>query len=269
MGKSTRVAGSRKGLLVLAVMIASALTALGASSASAAEYAKFSQCPTSNPAVLSCLYAVTESGEFTIGSKTVPIKHAITLQGGLELNEKGEVAVVAAKNGETLSKTAQTVPGGLIGIEGLGGEVTATAELAGSASSITLNSEALLTGKGVALSLPLKLHLGNPILGPICYGGSNSHPIVIGLTTGTSGSATGKPGSVSAEEEIVTIKNNSLVNNTFSAPGVEGCGFPIPYLLDPLVDLAMGVPAGEGHNTAILNGTLNIAAAAEVKKHLG
>jgi hypothetical protein len=264
MGKRTRIAG----LLAVAVMIASALTALSATSAFASAYSKFSECPTSNPAVLSCLYAVTESGEFTVGSKNVPIKKPITLQGGLELNEKGEIVVVAAKNGETLSKTPQTVPGGLIGIEGLGGEVTATAELAGSPSNISLNSEALLSGKGTALSLPLKLHLGNPILGPICYGGSNSHPIVVNLTTGTSGSATGKPGSISASEEIITISNNSLVNNTFSAPGVEGCGFPIPYLLDPLVDIAMGVPAGEGHNTAILNGTLNLASAAEVKAHL-
>lgn len=268
MGKQSRVAGSRKSMLAIAIMIASALTALSAASASASNYSKFAQCPTSNPAVLSCLYAVTESGEFTIGSKNVPIKKPITLQAGLTLNEKGEIVLVAASNGETLSKTAQTVPGGLIGIEGLGGEVTATAELAGPASAITLNSEALLSGSGTALSLPLKLKLGNPLLGPSCYGGSNAHPIVINLTTGTSGSATGKPGTVTASEEIITISNNSLVNNTFAAPGVNGCGL-IPFLFDPIVDLAMGVPAGEGHNTAILNGTLNLASAAEVKAHLG
>jgi hypothetical protein len=275
MGKHFRVTGSRMRMLALATMVASALMALSAASSFASEYSAFTQCPTSNPVVIDCIVAVTESGEFTIGNKTVPIKKAITLQGGLTLNAKEEIVMVAASNGETLSKTALTVPGGLIGIEGLGGEVTATAELAGPASNVVISNSAILTGEGTALSLPLKLKLGNPILGPICYGGSNSHPIVVNLTTGTTSPPkpnepiSGKPGTVGDVEGVLSLTNNSLVNNSFAAPGVEGCGFPIPYLLDPLVDLAMGVPAAEGHNTAILNGTIKIASAAEVKAHLG
>jgi hypothetical protein len=117
MGKRTRVAGSRMCLLALAITIASALTALGAASAPAAEYAKFAQYPTSNPTVLSCDIAVTGSGEFTVGTKNVPIKKPITLQGGL--SEAAEVVVATASNDETLPKPAQIVPGGLIGIEKL------------------------------------------------------------------------------------------------------------------------------------------------------
>lgn len=88
------------------------------------------------------MYAQTTSGEFVVGNKKVPITKPITLQGGLKVNpETGVATFVEAADGNTLSKTPQKVPGGLIGIEGLGGEVTATAELAGLASSIVLSSK--------------------------------------------------------------------------------------------------------------------------------
>jgi hypothetical protein len=76
MGKHLRVTGSRTRMLVLSIMAASALIALSAAPSFASEYSAFTQCPTSNPIVIDCIVAVTESGEFTIGSKTVPIKKA-------------------------------------------------------------------------------------------------------------------------------------------------------------------------------------------------
>ena len=205
----------------------------------------------------------------------MPITNPITLQGGLILNEEtGALTFVAAADGETLSKSPQKVPGGLLGIEGLGGDVYATSELAGPASAIGISTENLLTETGDALSLPLKLKLENPFLGPKCYGGSNAHPITVGLTTGTTSPPKpnepikGKAGSFGSEEEgeILVISENSLVNNSFAAPGVHGCG-PFPPLTDPLVDLAFGVPAAEGHNTAILNGTIKITTAEAVREH--
>jgi hypothetical protein len=270
--------GRRRHMLIVAAAIVSSLVALSAAPAMATPkgaFAVFANCPVSNPEVVACTVATTTSGEFIVGNKTVPIKNTITLQGGLAVNpETGVVTFREATNGETLSKTAQTVPGGLVGIEGLGGEVTATAELAGPASSVVLNAENLLEGSGIALSLPVKLKLGNFFLGNHCYGGSNAHPIVINLTTGTTSppkgfkAITGSPGTISSEEEgeISVVSNNSLVNNTFAAPGVEGCGL-VPFLVDPLVDFAMGVPAGEGHNTAILKGTLRLTSAEAVRAH--
>lgn len=268
--------GMRRLTLIAAVAVVASLGLLSAASAAFAtpkgEFEKFAQCPTSNPKVSVCLVGTTESGEFVVGAKAVKVTKPITLQGGLEINEEtGAVTFAGAANGETLSKTPETVPGGLIGIEGLGGEVTATTELAGSASSIVLNTENLLEAKGTALSLPVKLKLGNPLLGNHCYGGSNAHPIVLELTTGTTSPPkpnkpiSGSPGEFSSNEEgtIIFIKNNKLVNNSFAAPGVEGCGL-IPLFLDPLVDLAMGVPAPGGHNTAILEGTFALAAAETV-----
>jgi hypothetical protein len=297
---SYRKTGSARGR-VLAVAV-TALTVVGvlagASSASAVthhpkgEYAPFADCPLSNAKSTECLLATTSSGEFVIGKEKVPIVNPITLQGGVEGFLTGEEKVIAAEDGNTLSKTPQKVPGGLAGLvkcneisnfieriacelvfeNGVTG-VNATTELAAPASSIGLHSFNLLGGTGTALSLPVKVHLENPFLGSSCYLGSNAHPVVIEFTTGTTAPPppnkpiTGAPGetSLNGPETILTIKNNSLVNNSFAAPGAEGCGGLFSFLVDPIVNSKLGLPSASGTNTAILKGTLQLAEAAAVK----
>jgi hypothetical protein len=289
-----RSAPVRRCLVALAVpivLIAALATAAPALATPEGEFAPFADCPLSNPATVLCLYAKTEGGEFVVGKETVPITKAITLQGGVEFTESGE-KLIAAENGETLSKTPQKVPGGLAGLvkcneisnfferiacelvfeNGVTG-VNATTELAGPASNVTLNTVNLILEKETALSLPIKVHLENPLLGSGCYIGSNAHPIVLELTTGTTSPPEpnkpikGSKGEVeiNASETIVTLKNNSLVNNSFAAPGVEGCGGLFSFLIDPIVNSKLGLPAAAGHNTAILKGTLKQATAANVK----
>ena len=63
-----------------------------------------------------CLVATTTSGEFKLGNKTVPINKPIVMQGGII---EGSHVLVPAADGNTLSHTPLTVPGGLTGIEGL------------------------------------------------------------------------------------------------------------------------------------------------------
>src|SRR5438270_2835961 len=224
------------------------------------EYAPFADCPLSNAAVSSCMLAKTEAGEFTIGKETVPILNTITLQGGLHQDPVTEaLEFVAAEDGNTLSKTPQKVPGGLAALikcneisdflERLTCEITfengatgvnATTELAAPASSIGVNIENLGEGKGTALSLPVKLHLENPLLGSSCYIGSNAHPIVIELTTGTTSPPppntpiTGNPGEFKGNETetLVTLSNNVLVNNSFATGGAEGCAGLFAFLID-------------------------------------
>lgn len=254
------------------------------------EYKNFADCPLTNPEATNCLYATTTSGEFVIGKEKVPIVSTITLQGGVSKFFSGEEKVIAAEDGNTLSKTPQKVPGGLAGLvkcneienfllrlgcevvfeNGVTG-VNATTELAAPASSIGLHTFNLLGGAGTALSLPVKVHLENPFLGSSCYIGSNSKPVVIEFTTGTTSPKapnkpiTGSPGetSTNAAETIITVSKNVLVNNTFAAPEVEGCGaFGI---LDGLVNSKLGLPSPSGTNTAILKGTLQVAAAEAVK----
>jgi hypothetical protein len=289
----------RRGTLIAAVVAAAFVSLAGLTSTALAvehhpkgEYAVFADCPLSNPAVEACLYAKTESGKFVIGKETVPLVTAQILQGGIKKFFSEHEEFVGAEDGNTLPKTPQKVPGGLAGlikcneisnfIERIACElvfengatgVNATTELAAPASSIKLNVTNLLSASGTALSLPVKVHLENPFLGSACYIGSNAHPIVIELTTGTTSPPppnkpiSGKPGELSfnESEQLLTIKNNSLVNNSFAAPGAEGCGGVLSFLLDPIVDSKLGLPSAAGANTAILNGTLKTASAEAVK----
>ena len=185
--------------------------------------------------------------------------------------------LAAAHNGETLTKTAQKVPGGLAGLvecdkisnfierilcegffeNGLTG-VNAVTELAGSASSVVLNSAYEQLGVGTALTLPVKVKLENPLLGSECYIGSTKEPIKLELTTGaTTGGPTGKPGTKTTKEEggIVVISGVSLVGNTFTAPKATGCG--LLGILDGILNEKIGLPSSK--NTAVLNGSVEIA----------
>lgn len=289
-----------KALFVTASLVASLAVLAIASPAMATpkgEFAVFADCPLETPGLNACLYATTESGSFTIGKKTVPIEKTQILQAGLKETESGTgVEVIAAKDGKTLPATPQKVPGGLSGLvncteikgsgffekalrasceaifeNGVTG-VNAAVELAAPANHIELNIGALLSAEGTALSLPVKVHLENPLLGSSCYVASNSAPLVIGLTTGkTSPPLPNKPisGAVGELEfsgtGILRIHKNSLVNNSFAAPATNGCGGIFEFLLGPIINSQLGVPSSAGHNTAILNGTLQQAEAAAVK----
>jgi hypothetical protein len=257
-------------------------------------YANFGNCPMKTAGVNFCVFAKTTSGDFKIKKTEVPITKTITLQGGLIVNEEtgSETWVNAANGAETLSKTPQSVPGGLLKImspeffpeplkkifnefisKGPTG-VNATAELVG---NITISRLALLTGAPDALNLPVRVHLENEFLGPTCYVGSKAHPVNIELTTGATSpplpneSIKGSLGEVEfLEENLLIIKKNELVNNTFAAPESEGCGSQILFgLFTPIVDgavnLELGLPSVSGNNTAILRGQLENASAAAVK----
>jgi len=279
---------------VMAPVIALA-TAAPALATPTGPYAVFSDCPTSSlPAEGLCTYAQSTSGEFTIGSTTVPINKTITLQGGAFPLGEGHYALLPAKDGNSLSKTELNVPGGLLNlincteIKGNGffevlereackaifenktTGVTATTELvANEHNPAFLNFNAFVSGKGAALTLPVRVHLQNPLLGSGCYIGSESSPVQLQLTDGTTSPPppnkpiSGHLGAINFEEEVIVIEN-SLVDNSFSAPAAEGCGGALSFLIDPILDAKIGLPAAAGHNTAILTGTTRVAEKAAV-----
>jgi len=277
---------------LMAAMLVPASQAVASSHHPTGEYAQFAECPLSHPALVFCNFAETNGGFFTIGKKTVPLKNPVILQGGLETDEEEtEVIFVGAENGDTLSKTPQTVPGGLLGVEapkwwplflqnlfnetinkGLTG-VTATVELAAPASAIKVSPSNLLSEEGVALGLPVKIKLSNSFLGNNCYIGSNAKPVVIDFTTGeTSPPPPNKPihgsaGSVTVNEAgtIITLSGGSFVNNSFAAPGASGCGGLFSFFIDPFVNSLVGLPSAAGTNTAILEGKFQLAVPAAVK----
>jgi len=273
-----------------------------ASSASAHSglYARFNYCPSTNSAVYKCVQSVTHGGKIVLGKKTVPIVNPVTLQGGLsEGHEKEErffEKFYAATNGETLSKTPQPVPGGLSGLvnckeisltwlrssceavfeNGLTG-VNATLELAKPASEIVVSEEDLAFESGLALQLPVRVHLENPLLGSACYIGSSSSPLIWNLTTGTTSPPApntpikGSSGAyVPLEGGIIAeFSEAKLVDNAWSAPGATGCGgFLVEYILDPIINASVGVPSAAGKNTAILEkNKISLTTAEVVNEH--
>lgn len=284
--------------LLLAIGLGAVLAALGAPVAMATpkgEFEVFKECPISTEGVKGCIVSRAESGEVKIGKEEVPIAVTQTLQGGFgrENPETTALPFYAASNGETLSKTAQKVPGGLSGlvkcneIKGEGehekklrkecesifeNKVTglwATVELALPANYIFFSETFTLAELPFppyppALVLPVKIKLENPLLGSSCYLGSEKEPIELALTSGATSppapntSIHGKAGEITSKGggEILVVKNNTLVGNAFSVPKPTGCG--LFGLLDGLVELKLGSTAA-GENTAKLNNTIEIA----------
>ncbi len=286
-----------RGLTGAVVAALAAICLPAAALAHEGAFAKFNECPSTTEGVRKCLYSVTNSGKVVLGNKTTPIVNPVILQGGVskENEETGFESFYGATNGETLSKTPQPVPGGLVGLvppesapllvkialalvleNGLTG-VNATLELAEPASDIELSSFNLLVKEGTALKLPVKIHLENPFLGSSCYVGSDSSPIIWNLTTGATSppapyeSIEGKAGvpSLHEEGELVEITGNELVDNTWAAPEATGCGGALSVLVDPIINssLVAGLPAESGKNVAVLENTLYTSPVASVNSH--
>jgi hypothetical protein len=285
-----------RSLVVLAVCVVCGV--VGVSSALAKEpsgdFVSFKQCPRFTPGVNLCFYSQVTGGSTTIGKQTVPIdadgQHAIVLQGGVEQQEEPPFAetFVGAVNGETLSRTPQSVPGGLGGLvncaevpgsgflRALGRTIcqevfaskltglSVTTELAGLADGIAINRSNLLAGEGAVLSLPVRIHLESPILGRSCYIGSDQAPVVLNLTSGTTNPAkpnspiSGHVGEIKVKDEFnfAEIPGSVLVDNDFAAPQATGCGGVLSFLIDPIINHKLGLPSPAGNNTIIQDSNL-------------
>jgi hypothetical protein len=294
MGEHRIVGREGRRRLVGAVALV-ALAVLGMASSSAlatpgGELAVFQQCPVGAEGLKGCIVSRTESGEIKIGNTAVPIVNTQTLQGGFgESNAEGSQPFYGAKNGETLSRTPQSVPGGLLGLAKCEeaknllvrlackaistsrlASVNATLELAVPASEIYFN-EAMLALQAPfppyppALVLPVKIKLENVLLGNRCYIGSSTEPIVLSFTSGTTSPPppnkpiSGNPGEQTsrANGEVLVIKNSTIVANAFPVPKATGCG-PLG-LLDNIINTKLGLPSPAGNNTAILDSTVEQA----------
>jgi hypothetical protein len=274
---------------VFTAMFVIALASLGLAGSAQAKlvepFIKFQYCPWHNAEVARCVYATTNSGEVKLGNKTVPIEKPVVLQGGIsEPNETTKFSTFfEPTNKITLSKAAQNVPGGLAGIvpeasspplvkalikfffENKITGLTSTLELAKPASEIKMSEDHLARREGVALKLPVKVHLENPFLGKSCYVGSSTSPIWWELTTfktsppAPNTSIEGASGKITFLEEglILQLNGTKLVDNAWSAPGASGCGGILGFLVNPIINSQLGSTTA-GHNTAILNNTIEI-----------
>jgi hypothetical protein len=255
-----RASRNRRSLRALAVLVIASIAALAATTAPAMaslkqDLQRFATCPYTNPEVGACAYSVTNSGEFVLGNGSVPITKPVIIKGGLT-----PPVIVPSTDGETLSKTALPVPGGLVGIELPGNftEVTATAELAG-------------TGElGNTVFLPLKVKLDNLALGSNCYIGSNAEPLILNLTYGTTNPPppnkpiSGKATITTKDNGAIKVVTGTLVDNSFAAPGANGCTL-LPLVGDLAVNVKEGLPAAAGTNSAVMSGVTELVVSSLVK----
>ncbi len=271
-----------------AVAVACLALAVGAVPASAKvnkeDFAKFINCPVEKGGHV-CTYGETLSGEFHMGSKTVPISKPVILQGGLAALGTETYPLIAPRfEAEAMSKTSEPIPGGLTGVtELIGGPASATAEIAGKPEIVQVSPYGLGAGTrgaggGItAVELPIRVHLENEVLGPNCYIGSDAEPVVLKLTDGNThppeGTAplTGKVGNIVDLDKgkIIEFEGNTLVDNTFAVPAATGCG--TSPLTEPVitaaVNVAAGLPSAAGKNTAVLNGNFFTTLAEYVEKY--
>jgi hypothetical protein len=261
---------------LLAAVTALALCVVAAPAAQASTpapgFEQFAGCPSpsESPTITGCIRTIIKSGHFQMGSKDVPIKKPMVLSGGVN----GEFQNFSWNSKGGLTPVKQLVPGGVIGLTGLDWLVNFL-----SIEGLQLFAVTELVGQpviGANLSLPIRVHLVNPVLGNNCYVGSSSNPIKLELTTETtSPPAPNMPISGHSFETVTedangigTFKNATFVDNSFAAPGASGCvltlfGF-IPISINGLVNTQSGLPAPAGTNETVQNADMEIAASSRV-----
>ncbi|QKW23212.1 hypothetical protein HUT16_32705 [Kitasatospora sp. NA04385] len=271
------------GAAVLATAALLAGVAPGSASASTgaaapgAPYTGMGNCPLAAPAMhdpanlqVGCLVSVTNAGKFTLGSTVVPFNSPITLQFGFYWDKSApevsfpdgstanQYTVVPPTNAPLLS--APMVQINIPGIQNYLPGITsvfAQVELAGPVTKFT----PLATGEPYPVfQLPIKLHLYNALFGAHCYVGSDSSPLLLKPTTGSTaptGSTppmTGDPGTLGYDPDpnghnalAISETNASLVDNTFTVPGASGCG--LLGSLNQIINWTMGLPAAAGKDS--------------------
>jgi hypothetical protein len=214
-----------------------------------------------------CLRGVASEGTINIGSIDTTFHGPGIVQGGT--GDLGAPPSWAdALDGQSYSAPEQLMSKPVMAALGNPSGVTPPAQ-----SQVYVESEQagpILFGfvdGATVTTVPLSFHLINPLLGPNCRVGTVQDPVVLNLTTGTSGSLTGTLGTLHvAHTDILYTLGTEVVDNTFTAPGATGCGSGGVW--DSALDSNNGLPSASGNNEAILYGSFDLASAANVEKHL-
>jgi len=238
---------SRKLALAAAAVFAT-LALLGAAGSASAAFPDFSGC-TAPTVGTACIDIQNRTGNLNIKGFNVPLGESLEIRGTLRENETETPEFIPPAGTNGFFARAVPVPGGLLGIEWIpGNTVLAITELAGSASAIRIN---VATG---SITMPIKVRLENLLLGMECHIGTNSHPVVLNLITGTtsppppnrpiSGSRA-RPTIVGSDIEFL---GNVNVENSFAVPGATECGLGLG-LINTLVNLRLQLPSAAGNNS--------------------
>ncbi|WP_031085433.1 hypothetical protein [Streptomyces sp. NRRL WC-3549] len=258
----------------------------GAATAAATQlngsWAPFDRCPVDNPAMLAtdgdtdvplCVTSTSPNGTIKLGN-TEAVTGSTNLQFGVVQHPaEGTYTVVPPAAGSLISGQT-TIPGGLLGlmcpsdipvVSAVCGQitnatlnkVTATVESAGTPSDFSLVAG---ISSGPIVTLPVRIKLDNPLLGSNCYIGTSRNPVVLhpGNVDAPSMAASrfNPDGTANPDEGSmiqIALSGATQGDSQFAAPKANGCG--LGGILSWAVDLKVGLPAGAGTNSLVLNDT--------------
>jgi len=271
----------RMGALGAFAALAVFLPASGASAANPVtlngEWAPFVLCPVDNPAMLAadgtsniafCLASMSSNGAIKFGNITAPTNQS-QLHIGLVYNTSTGVVSEYPPSVGANKIDPFLIPGGLaallcprdIGVARAVCEKTTNSQMstvmavpspAGSPYGFNFTN-AQGSGKPIQYLL-MKIQLQNPLLGPDCYIGSDSNPIVLqpyNVTTPVlTDSRFDGNGTPDATNGVMTVRTENPGGtreaDTFTLPAVTGCG---PHgILDRAIDHNVGLPSASGSN---------------------
>jgi sugar lactone lactonase YvrE len=225
-------------------------------------WSPFYRCPVDDPAMLAtdsintapfCLASNSTHGSIKIGNLPTQTTGNTNLQAGLAGDLTGPVV---APPHEALVADPVQITGTPVGT------VTAVTTSAGTPTDFNLFG-GISTGVPI-ITLPIKIQLQNPVLGPSCFIGSDQDPIVLHPeNTDLSQAQIHQAGLLEPfdtnGEPNLTGPLTSLVStgavqgdDTFAAPGAQGCGPSGDGSLDAAVNALVGLPSPSGNNHLVL-----------------
>jgi hypothetical protein len=203
-----------------------------------------------------CLASNSTHGSIKIGNLPVQTTGNTNLQAGLVLDENTfEISVISPPGGALVADPVQ-ITGTPVGT------VTAVTQSAGNPSDFDLFA-GIQTGVPI-ITLPIKIQLQNPALGPSCFIGSDQDPILLhpentDFSTAQSVAGlinffdpNGEP-NLAGPLDALLITGAVQGDDTFAVPGASGCGPNGDGSLDPVVNAVVGLPSPSGNNHLVLD----------------
>lgn len=243
----------------------------------------FSHCPVGakvvpgspgNNRVFICVYGVAQVGTINIGALDTTFKGPGVVQGGTGqlggVNGGPSLTWANAINGPSFAAPKQLLGMSVEALIGNPSGITPPQNSQVYVQSVRAGQmEFGIANGGIVTEVPLSFHLLNPLLGPNCYVGTPSSPIVLNLTTGTSGALTGNLGTVDPYGNfaggLYTI-GTEVVDNQFTVPAATGCGSG--GIWDSAITANEGANS-PGSNTVIFYGNYALALASWVESNGG
>jgi hypothetical protein len=264
------------GLMIFAITIAGPARGVGYP-APGGIYAPFTDCPLHDPEMrlaapgfaMGCIKSVTAGGSFTVNGIPVPITHPVTVQFGtysdLDSNGNQVFHVVPPQDHKELLTEPELIPGGFLVLVCLSADpnVQRLCQTAMNSGHTDLTVEVQLAGPitnfaplaAVPFTLPVKVKLGNPLLGGKCFIGSDDDPILLNPTFNPFGSLNFEPDPDPVRfpnVAVLSINGSTLTDDAFSVPAATNCG--PGDIADAPINATLGLPSPAGNNHLVLNG---------------